>query len=151
MRHRKFKWLQLIPLISIQSDDRILDVDVNKCGRGNRRKKLDRINALPDQVTGIEIESKLRTPIVQGVEGAFSGVNVKGDLCRDGLPEANRTPHSPNTSMIGLKSFGKKIESGIDHARWDRRKRIQQVPNAASGESIDDFHTKFLCGTSGVL
>ena len=46
---------------------------------GEGADELDRVDALPEQVAGVEVEAELG-PVVEGLEGRLGRVDVEGDL-----------------------------------------------------------------------
>ena len=105
--------------------------------------------ALPDQVTGVEVESEFGA-MIECFQGTLGSVDVKGNF---GRMNFQGEPHTALTEHIQdrIESLGQQIEAGIDHARRDRRKRIQQVPDAAAGESVDHVDAKLLGRPGRVL
>ena len=100
------------PAAAVERDDRVLDVDViNPIGKG--AQKLDRIDPLPEQMAGIEIEAELFAA-VERLERSLGGVQVEGDLRRmnfQGEPHAALAEDVQNR----IEPLGQQIEAGVDH------------------------------------
>ena len=88
------------PAVAVERHDGVLHVDVED-PVGELADESGRIDPLPDQVAGIEIEAELR-PMVQRFEGPLGRVAGRRRSPSGWTSRANFTPHSANTSRIGF-------------------------------------------------
>ena len=65
---------------AVERDDRVLDVDVVN-PVGERAHELDRIDPLPEQMAGIEVEAELLA-LVECLERPLGRVHIEGDFGR---------------------------------------------------------------------
>ena len=144
----KFRWLDKDAAAAVERHDRVLHVDVVDAV-GERADELHRIDALPDQVAGVEVEAELLA-VVQRLQGPLGRVQVEGDLGRvhlQGELHAALAEHVEDR----VEPLGQQLEAVVDHRRRDRRERIEQVPDARAGEAVDHAHAELLGGPGGVL
>ena len=144
----KFKWLARIPLRAVERDQGVLHVDVVD-PIGKRADELGRIDPLPDQVAGIEVEAELGAVVQRGqrplggvdVEGDFRGMDFQGEL------HVALGKHVEDR----VEPLGQQLEAGVDHGRRDGRERVEQVPDARTGEAVDDVQPQLLGRPGGVF
>ena len=80
----KFRCEPRMPALAVEGARGVLDVHViDAVGEGP--DELDRVDELPEQVAGVEVEAELG-PVVEGLQGRLGRVDVEGDLGRDGPP-----------------------------------------------------------------
>ena len=143
----KFEWLAKDAAAAVERHDRVLHVDVVDAV-GERADELDRIDALPDQVARIEIEAELLA-VVQRIERPLGRVQVEGDFRRmhlQGKLHAALAEHVENR----VEPLGQQLETVVDHLGRNGRERIQQRPDARSGEAVDHADAQLLRGLRGV-
>jgi hypothetical protein len=119
----------------------VLDVDVID-PIGEFAEEFDGIDALPDQVAGVEVESEFRA-MADGFQGPFRGVDIEGDF---GRVDFQRELDTGCLELIEdrMESIGKELIAVVDHRLGHGGKGIIQVPNARAGEAVDDFHAELL-------
>ena len=123
------------PLRPLSIDDHVLDVNViNPLGKG--AQKLDRIDSLPNQMAGIEVEAELFTPI-ERLERSLGGIEVEGDL--RGM-NFQREPDAALAEDVQnrIEALGQQIEARVDLGRRQRRIGVEQMPNARTGKAVHD-------------
>ncbi len=111
--------------------------------------KLDGIHALPVQVTRIEVETELR-PSSQGFDRPLRRVNVKCDLRGMDFVRELYTALGEHIQNR-IPAFGQQLKTRIDPGGRHGREGIQQVPDARTGEAVDDAHSESLRRASGIL
>src|SRR6478736_3459541 len=90
-------------------------------------EELDRVNALPEQMAGVEIEAELFA-IVEGLERSPRGHQVERDLRRMHL---ERIPHAALAEHVEdrIPAIGELPEALDDHRVGHRREGIEQMPD----------------------
>src|SRR5262245_5158682 len=136
------------PRAAIERYTGILHVHVIDAIR-EETNKLRRINTLPQQVAGIEIETELLAG-VERIDRALGGVDVEGDF---GRVYFQRELHAAFLEYVEnrVPALGQQRETGVDHRARHRRKVVHEVPDARPGKAVDDTDAKFLCGAGGVF
>ncbi len=134
--------------LAVQPDDCILHVYVED-PLGELADEAGRVHSLPDQMAGIEIEAELRT-VIQGLQGPLGRVQVEGDFRRMHL---QRELHAALGKDVQdrVEPLGEQFEAFVDHRRRDGRKAVEQVPNARTGEAVDDADSQLPGGPGGVF
>ncbi len=133
---------------TVEGDDAVLHVDVED-PIGEPANELDRIDALPEQVAGVEIEAEL-LPIVQRFQGSLGRVEVEGDFRGVDL-QGELHPAFAEHVQDGVEPLGQQLEAVLDRLGRDGRERVEQVPDAGAGETVDDAHAEFLRRPGRVL
>ena len=136
------------PALAIQPDDRVLHVDVEN-PVGEFANKPGGVHALPDQVAGIEIEAEFR-PEIEGLQRPLRRVEIEGDLGRvhfEGEFHATLAEHVEDR----VPTLGQELKTGVDHGGRHRRERVEQVPDARAGETVDHLDAELLRRAGGVL
>ena len=116
---------------------------------GNAR--MNSTGSTPCQIRwlGVEVEAELLA-VVQGLQRPLGRVEVEGDLGRmhfQGELHAALAEHVEDR----VEPLGQQLEAVVDHLRRDRREGVEQVPDARTGEAVDDAHAQLLRGPGGVL
>ena len=132
----------------VEGDARVLHVRVVDAG-GERADEFRRVNTLPDQVAGVVVEAKF-FPVVDGVEGPLSRVEIEGDLGRMHL-QGELDPAFLEDVEDGVPAVGELGEARVDHRLGGGGEVVDQVPDARPGEAIDHRHTQLAGGAGGVL
>ena len=116
---------------------------------GEVTDELNRIDALPDEVAGVEVEAELFA-VVERLEGGFSGVDVEGDfrgMDFEGELDAAFLEDVENR----IPAVREELVAGVDHFPWCGREVVEQMPDAGSGEAVDHADAELLSGAGGVL
>ena len=117
--------------------------------RSGKADKLHRVDPLPNQMAGVEVESEL-VAVLQHVQCALGRVQVEGNL---GGMHFQGELHAALAKHVEdwVEPLGQKIEAVVDHFRRNWREGIEQRPNARAREAVDHAHAQLLGGPGGVL
>ena len=137
-----------MPALAVERPRGVLDVHVvDPVGEGP--DELDRVDELPEQVAGVEVEAELG-PVVERLQGHLGRVDVEGDLGRVDL-QAELDAALLEDVEDRVPALGQELEAGVDHRVGDRRERVEQVPDRRAGEAVDDLDAQLLRGAGRVL
>ena len=116
---------------------------------GELANEFDRVDALPQQVARIEVETEL-LPVADRFERSLGRVDIERDL---GRMHFQREPHAAVAEHIEnrIPPLGKLLVTFVDHRIGHRRKRVQQRPDARTGETVHHANAKLLGSPGGVL
>ena len=133
------------PRAAVQLRRRVLDVNVInavwECAQ-----KLNWIDSLPNQVTGVKVETELGA-MIECFQRHFRSVDIKRDLRRMHF-------QSKSDSVLGkliqdrIPPFSQQRKPIVDHGLRHWRKRIVEVPYTRACEAIHNSHAKLLCSPS---
>ncbi|MEY3457392.1 MAG: hypothetical protein RL215_549 [Planctomycetota bacterium] len=133
---------------SVEGDGSIFHVDmVDAIGEG--ANEFDGVDALPDEVAGVEIEAELLAAI-ECLQGAFRGVDIEGDFGGVNFEGKFDTAVFEDVED-GIPAFGEELEAAFDHGFGGWGEIIKEVPDGGAGEAIHDTHIKFLGSTGRVF
>lgn len=124
----------------------VFDVDV-KDAVGKGVDQLDGVDALGDEVAGIEVDAEGGVAI-DGLEGGGEGVDIVGDFGGvdfEGEADTELLEHVED----GAPARGEIFVTGGDFFGGDRRERVEPGPDAAAGEAIDDGYAELGGGLGG--
>ena len=124
----------------------ILDVDVEDAVREGV-DQLDGVDALGDEVAGVEVDAKGRVAI-HSLQGGGEGVDVVGDfggVDLEGEADAELLERVQNGAPARREVF----ITGGDLGRGGRREGVKLGPDAAPGESVDDGDAELGGGLGG--
>ncbi len=113
--------------LAVERGDRILDVHVIDAIR-ECTNKLNWVNALPNQVTWIEIETELFS-MSNGFESSLGGVNVEGDFSWVNFECEFNTAFAKHIED-GIEAFSEQFEARVNHLFGNWWEGVQQMPNA---------------------
>src|SRR5262245_39861119 len=136
------------PRAAIERHTGILHVHVVDAIR-EEAYELRRIDTLPQQVAGIEIEAELLAG-VERIDRALGGVDIEGDFGRVHL---QRELYAALLEYVEnrVPALGQQREASVDHRARHRRKIVHQMPDARPGKAVDDAHAELLSGPGGVF
>src|SRR4051794_16966935 len=133
---------------AVERDDGVLHVHVIDAIRKGA-KEFDRVDALPVQVTGVEVEAELGT-VVEGFQGPFGRVNVEGDL--SGMDFQGELDAALGEDVEDwIEAIGKELETVVDHLAGDGREAVEQVPDRAAREAVHDADTEAFGSAGRIL
>ena len=133
---------------AVQRDGGVLHVDVVHAIDEVLQEEV-RLDALPDQMAGVEVQAELRAIRKLGqqllggivVKGDLTGVHLKGEhhavlleLVQDGAPQAHDL-----------------VEAVLDHLLGGLREGVEIAPDRGAGEAGDDLHAELLRHGGGLL
>jgi hypothetical protein len=112
-------------------------------------EELHVIDALVAEVAGVVVEAE-GGMVVDGLEGALGAGDVEGDL---GGVHFERVADAELLIFVedGGEALGEVGVTGVDLAGKVRREGIDEVPDAAAGEAVDDADAETLGRLRAVL
>ena len=134
--------------LSVQRRDRILYMHVVDA-IWESANELDWINSLPNQVARIEVETEFFA-MAQCFQGALGSVDVERNLSWVNFQCELHSALAKNIEDR-IESLGEQLEARVDHLVRYWRERIQQMPNARAGETVDHADTESLSRPGGLL
>jgi hypothetical protein len=131
---------------AVEGNGGIFHVDVvDAIGEG--ADEFDGINALPDEVAGVEVEAEFLAS-VECLECAFGGVEVEGDF--GGVYFEGEFDAAVFEDIEdGVPAFGEELEAAFDHGFGGWGEVVDEMPDGGAGEAIDDADIEFLGGAGG--
>ena len=111
--------------------------------------ELHRVDALPVEVAGIEVEPKLLAA-ADRLERPLGRDRVERDFRRVHL---ERKPHAALREHVEdrVPAIGELLEPGTEHRFGHGREGIEEMPDARAGEPVDHRHAELLGGAGGAL
>ncbi len=118
-----------MPDPAVERPGRVLDVHVIDPIRESP-DELDRVDHLPEQVAGVEVEPEFR-PVVDRLQGSLGRVDIKGDLGRMNLERELDAAFLEDVEDR-VPAVGEQLEALVDGGIRHRRERIQASARSTS-------------------
>src|SRR5689334_17967357 len=100
-------------------------------------------------MAGVEVEAEFGA-VVESFERPLGGVNIKGNLGGMNL-EGEFDAAFGKDVEDRVEAIGKELEAVVDHLAWHGREAVEQMPDRAAGEAVDDADAKPLRGAGCFL